>query len=195
MSTVGLMQGQPPFIKFFTEEVEDRTASLEAGYYVAKAVPMALLTPAGGRDSVAKPITELLKLWQDRAQHGQQPIEWYNYLKQAYDAWSSGNEIPESGTPILTFLGFSPQQRAALINANVRTVEQCAEMNEDTLAKIGMGGREMKDRAIQALSSADKNAAENVALKAKIEEQGETIKAMQEQLKELSGKRGKPSGT
>jgi len=195
MSQVGLMQGQPPFIKFFNEEVEDRTASLETGYYVAKTVPMALLTPAGGRDSVSKPIDELLRQWAERAQHGQQPIDWYNYLKQAYDAWAAGNEVPESGTPVLTFLAFSPQQRSTLINANVRTIEQCAEMNEDTMLKIGMGARLMKERAIQALSSADKNASENVALKAQIEAQEETIKIMQEQIKNLSAKRERPVGT
>lgn len=190
MSSVGLMQEAPPFVRFSNEEVEDRDASIEAGYYVSKNVPIATITPSGGRDNVKKTVEELLVLWKKSGQEGRQPLDWYNHLVNAFNAWKEGNEIPDYGTPVLTFLPFTPAQRHQLINANIRTIEECAVMNEDTLSRVGMGGRELKERAIQALSTADKVASENAALKVKLETQEATISQMQAQIAELMAKKG-----
>jgi hypothetical protein len=186
--SIGLMNATAPFIRFVAEEVEDRNESIEKGYYVSKTIHMANVIPAGGRDGISKPIEELIALWKQKGQHGHQPMEWHDQLVRSYNAWKEGNELPEIGTPVMTFLPFSPAQRSALLAANIRTIEQCAEMNEDTMSRVGMGARELKDRAKQALSTADKTAAENLILKAKVEEQESALKSLQEQINALSKK-------
>jgi len=192
MKAVGLMQERPPVIRFLNEEVEDRDESIKRGYYVPKNVAFAEITPPGGRDSVKKSADELIKSWHEKGMSRQQPIEWYYQLKEKFDAWKAGNEIPEFGTPVLTFLGFSPEQRQALINANVRTIEDCAEMNEDTMARVGMGARELQNRAKLALSSANSLATEYQALLIKFQAQQEEIEQLRAELKALTiEKKGK----
>lgn len=41
-----------------------------------------------------------------------------------------------------------------LLDAKVRTVEDLAQANEETLAMLGMGGRALKDKAVSWLQSA-----------------------------------------
>lgn len=193
MAQVGLMEARPPYVTFQNIEVEDRDASIENGYYTPKNVPHAVITPCGGRDSVTKPADEWLKALKKDGMEGRTPLAWHDHFKVAFENWKEGNEIPEYGTPVLTFLPFTPAQRQALINANIRTVEDCAEMAEDTMQRVGMGARELRDRAKAALSSANKLEAENAALKAKLDMQGEELEALRDQVKLLSAKQDKAS--
>jgi hypothetical protein len=155
MTEISLMQQRPPFVRFDNVEVEDRDASIEAGYFVPKNIPHAIITPPGGRDSIHKEVTEWLKKLKSDGLNGITPLAWYEHFSAAFEQWKLGNEIPEFGTPVLTFLPFTPAQRAALIAANIRTVEDCAEMSEDTMQRVGMGARELRDKAINALGSAN----------------------------------------
>ena len=189
--SVGLMEARPPYVTFENVEVEDRDASIANGYYTPKNVPHAKITPCGGKDSVFKVAEEWVKSLKKDGMEGRSPLAWYEHFKAAFENWLEGNEIPEFGTPILTFLPFTPAQRQALINANIRTVEDCAEMSEDAMQRVGMGARELRDRAKSALSSANKLEAENSAMKVMIESQGEEIESLRGQIKSLSAKPAK----
>ena len=179
MTNISLMEvARPPHVRFENVEVEDREASIEKGYYVPKNIPHAIITPPGGRDSVHKEVTEWLKKLRQDGMNNITPLAWFEHFSHAFKMWQEGNEIPEYGTPILTFLPFSPAQRAALIAANIRTVEDCASMNEEAMQRVGMGARELKQKAEAALNSADKN----IAL---IEKQQTEIDALKEQIEKL----------
>jgi hypothetical protein len=43
----------------------------------------------------------------------------------------------------------------SLLDAKVRTVEDLAQANEETIAMLGMGGRALKDKAVSWLQSAN----------------------------------------
>lgn len=194
MSTVGLMEARPPFVRFKMIEKEDRAATIEAGYYVPRNIAHAEITAAGGKDSVELDAEQWLKELRAQSRQGVVPLAWYDHFKTAFDEWKEGNEIPEFGTPVLTYLPFSPQQRQALINANVRTLEDCAVMNEETMQRVGMGGRELKEKAKAALASANVLLTENEALKAKLEIQEQQIENLRQQIAALGSEEKKPRG-
>lgn len=169
-----LQTARPPYVVFETRAVEDRTESIKAGYPVYRDVDYACVTQAGSKDTAEKLASEYLAQLQRRAmetngEEGQWHRKLADYLRDQYDAWKKGQELPEMGVPIRTSLMFTPAQVKALLNANVRTVEDLAAANEQTLAMIGMGGRQLKDMATNSLNAAKdggKVAYEMAALKA-----------------------------
>jgi hypothetical protein len=145
---------RPPYVTFEVRAIEDRNASIEQGHYVAKDVDFALITPAGSKDRIERVVAEwFAKLEEDVRSQRVDPA-WPAAFKEAYKAWKDGREIPVNGTPILTWPSLSPAQVKTLIDCQLRTIEDLAVVNEDTLARIGMGGRALKQRAIDWLASA-----------------------------------------
>jgi predicted RecB family nuclease len=51
-----------------------------------------------------------------------------------------------------------PAQIKTLLDINVRTVEELAAANEETLNRVGMGGRALKQKAIIWLESSKRSA-------------------------------------
>jgi len=191
------MVARPPFVTFENMEIEDRDASIAVGYYQSKLVPFASITPVGGRDNLKKIATEWLTELRQQGRSGIVPMTWYDHFNAAFLSWQEGNEIPEFGTPIITFLPFTPNQRQALIKCNIRTLEDCAEMNEDTMSRIGMGAHDLKRIAKNALKSSNVLLAENEALKVKLENMQIEIDALKQRgfsiSTEVAKKRGRPS--
>ena len=52
---------RPAYVQFEVRAVEDRTATLESGHFVAKDVIYALVTPAGTKDRLEKNAEEWIK--------------------------------------------------------------------------------------------------------------------------------------
>lgn len=185
-----VMSEVPPMIRFEAREVEDRTATIANGYYTPKLVDFVIVTPAGGRDEVERVATEWLEQCAIYVREKRMSPKWLDYFRHAYTEWKSGNEIPESGLPLKTWPHLSPQQRAAVLQARIRTVEELAQANEEALAKIGMGARGMKEKAQQFLASADRGklVEEVVALRVTTEEQRSKIDALRQVVAELQEK-------
>jgi len=158
---MSIMPVRPPHLSFELVESEDRNASIEAGYYVSIRTPYVVITQPGAQDNVKLPASEWLK--------NLPPGGWQDTAKTAYGAWIEGNEMPEYGTPIMTYLPFSPNQRDRLIAVGIRTLEDCAAMSEQAISRFGTGGRELSERAKTALSSANVLAATVDSLRAEIE--------------------------
>jgi hypothetical protein len=85
-------------------------------------------------------------------------------------------------------------------NASIRTVEDLAAANADTLRKLGMGSVALKDKAATFLGSAQTNKAseeisalnvEMEALKETIEKQSEQIEALLEDAPKKRGRKKK----
>ena len=182
---------RPPLIEFEYMAEEDRDASIKAGFMQYRNVPYAVIRQAGSRDTVTKPVDEMLKKMDKDAHEGRCPREWVNHYEAAYKAWKEGNEIPVFGTPVLTSLLFSPAEQKALIGAGIRTIEDAAAMNEAAMAQVGMGARELKDKANQALSAATIVSKENEALKGQVAELKAELAKMQEAIVKLTEKKAK----
>lgn len=186
---IEIAKDRPPYVTFEVRAEEDRTKSLEAGHFVAKDVVYALVTPMGSKDRLERVASEWLdKLRQDTAE-GRFPQEWLQHFVNAHKAFIEGNEAPLSGTAIANWPPVSPAQVKTLQGLHVRTVEDLAAANEEVLGRIGMGGRALKQRAIDWLASAKdvgKVGEEISAMRVANEDLARRNEELQTQLQELA---------
>ena len=147
-------EARPPYVTFETKGEEDRAASIEAGHYIARDVDYAIVTPQGSKDRIERNVQDWFAQLAQQVSEGRMPGAWLTAFREGYKAWKEGRELPLNGTPILTWAVAAPHQVKALLDARVRTVEDLAQANEETMARLGMGGRALKDKAVSWLTSA-----------------------------------------
>ena len=190
-------QATAPWVEFKKVSVEDRTASVETGRYVAVDVDYACVTPAGSKDCIERPVKEWFASLAQQVENGRFPGEWLRSYKARYEAWVKDEEIPVEGTSVKNWAVASPAQVEMLLKLHVRTVEQLATANEDVIGKLGMGGRSLVDKAKsyvqQSSSGLGRLAEENANLKlqladklAQVDAQAEQLKLLQAQVEALS---------
>lgn len=182
-------EARPPFVTFEVKAEEDRAASIEAGYYKTKDVVYALVTPQGSKDRIEREVTSWFDSMRQSVQEGRFPREWLRGFEENYKAWQEGRELPLEGTPLLTWPVASPAQIKAVIDVGVRTVEDLAQANEETIMRIGMGGRALKEKAVswlKAAASTGRTTEELSALRAELADAAARNKELEKQLKELS---------
>lgn len=147
-------QDRPPFVNFEVRAEEDRTASIEQGHFVAVDVDYALITPAGSRDCVERKVSEWFTYLEEQVKGNRFPSAWLDGFKHKYKHWKETQELPVEGTPIKTWNALSPAQCKMLLDLNIRTVEDLAAGNEELISRMGMGGRQLRERAVTWLSTA-----------------------------------------
>lgn len=187
-----IQQARPPFVQFEYRAVEDRTASIEQGCYVSKDVAFAIITPAGSKDRTEKIAEEWLANMRQEVQQERLPQEWFNHYKTLYAAWKEGREAPETGVAIRNWPVASPAQVEMLLNLRIRTVEDLANANEEAISRMGMGGRALKQKAVDWLASAASTGksveaaaslrAENERLKLDVERLTSTVAELERKL-------------
>lgn len=173
-----IAQERPPYVRFEYRPVEDRAESLKQGRYVSKDRAFAIITPQGSKDMIERPVDEWFQhLAEQVAQERFNPA-WLAAFRDNFKYWEQGMEPPVDGTDVRNWPVASPSQVKQLLEFRIRTVEDLAVANEETIMRLGMGGRAMKEKAIEWLASA-KNVGqvaeeshalkvENVSLKAKV---------------------------
>jgi hypothetical protein len=145
---------KPAFVRFETRSIEDRDASIAEGHYVGKDVVFAIVTAPGSRDTIERPVEDWLLNIEEGVKQERVPESWLSAYRRAYKDYKESRETPEFGTPIKEWSVASPSQIKIMLDINVRTVEQLAEANEETVSRIGMGGRALKEKAKNWLESA-----------------------------------------
>lgn len=188
---VGLMEAKPPYVSFEYRPVEDRAQSIAQGRPIYKDVAFAVVTPAGSKDRIPKPAEEWLQSIRDLARRDMYPALWVDHYSRAFEFWKSGEEIPDEGLSVKNWPIATPSEVKALLDQNVRTVEAVAQMNEETMARLGMGGRRLKDRAqefLKAASGPGAQSAEVIALKAENERLKDTVKNLTESVEIMTSK-------
>lgn len=68
-----------------------------------------------------------------------------------YKAFKENLELPTEGTAVETWLGANDSRVHMLRSLHLRTVEMVAEMNDNAISAVGIGGRELKLRAAKFL--------------------------------------------
>lgn len=199
--SVELMTERPPYIEFKVLTEEDRAQSIATGAYKSKDVDFVSIMPAGDRNlKVDRRVDEWLDQLTQRVKQGMGNVQHLDYFKTAYKTWKETQEIPVNGTPIKAWPVISPAQAQNILSANIRTIEDLAMANEETLMRIGMGARALKEKAIAWLSTANdtgKIAEENAAMKVQlaqlVADMAEIRAANKELMEELAKpKRGRP---
>lgn len=189
--SVSIQEGRPAYVVFETQTEEDRQATLDSGRYTPKDVDYAIITPQGSKDRIPRQVDDWFSNLEQQTKEGRLPQAWLDAYKAKYRAWKEGRALPEHGSPVANWPALSPSQVKILLDANVRTIEDLAVANEQSLANIGMGGRALKQRAIDWLAAArdtGKVAEEVSALKAQNADLTANNERMATQLQELSAK-------
>jgi hypothetical protein len=184
-----------PYVRFEFRAVEDRAASIEAGHMQYRDVVFAIITPAGTKDIIEKPVEDWLLSLDEGVKQERIPARWYTEYKAAYERFKLTQENPEFGTPIKSWPLVTPAQSAAILAANIRTIEDLADANEEAVMRIGMGGRALKEKARAWLDSAKDTGAtaaeldslrtKNAELEARDTERQAQFEAMERRLKAL----------
>lgn len=191
--SLSVNQPRPPFVEFKQVAVEDRNASIAAGRRVTKNVNMALIMQPGSRDQleiIAEDWLETLKRSLYDGSPNAYPEEWVAQFRTKFESWKQGIEAPVSGTHVREWAAIGPAEVENLLSLKIFTVEDVGAMTEEAMAKYGMGGRALRDKArdwLSAQSVAQDVAKENNDLKKQLEELTARIAEL-----EASPKRGRP---
>lgn len=202
--SIGVMSKEVlPHIRFETRTEEDRQQSIDAGHIVYKDVDWIIVTPHGARDSNEDRAESWIEKKAQASRQGNYDIELLKQIRKAYEAFKEGKELPVEGTPLamLPHL-FTPAEIANCKTIHIFSLEALAVANEETIARLGMGGRELKQRA----QAAEKHAAngsgaalevsalkqENADLKERMRDLENVIRDMQSQMSDNVPRRGRP---
>ena len=190
-----------PWVEFRKVSEEDRQASVDAGTYIARDVDYAFITPAGSKDCIEKPVKEWFEQLAAQVENNRFPAEWLKAFRTRYESWVESGEIPVQGTSVKNWAVASPSQIEMLLKVNVRTVEQLAVANEEVISRLGMGGRNLVEKAKaytqQRESGVGKLAEENANLKQRLEQSDLVTAELKAQLDQLKAQfaalpRGEP---
>lgn len=140
-------QDRAPYVRFERTVKEDKKASTEAGHFVGRDVDVVKVTPPDSKDIFIQNAADWFQQREVDVQGGRFPPDWLRKFREQYEAWKQGQELPPDGTPIKGWDVISPAQRETLIAMHVLTVEDAAELKEDELRRVGMGGVEIRNKA------------------------------------------------
>lgn len=188
MAGIQIADARAPWINFEARGVEDREESIKQGRYVAKNVDFVLVTPHGSRDRIEREVNDWLSNMAQQVAEGRLPDEWLTAYRRAYKHWKEGQEIPLEGTPIANWPILSPAQVKMLQDLHILTVEVLAEANEETIRRLGMGGRNLVDKAkawVQQATGPGKVVEDMAALKRQNEALEARLNALEEQNTQL----------
>lgn len=184
-----IMEARPPFVQFETRSEENRQASVEAGNVVFRDVDYAIITPQGSKDRVERVASEWFQNLESQVRQERFPREWLLKFKDFYRAWKEEGEIPLEGTALKNWPMLTPAQVKTLTSLHIRTVEELATANEESIARMGMGGRALKDKAVAWVgakgSAAGKQAEELVDLRMKLQQAEGQNKFLQDAVSQL----------
>ena len=176
---VAVAEERPPYVTFELRAVEDRAKSIESGAYAVKDVAFAIITPQGSKDCIERVAEDWFKQLEGQVSQGRFPRAWYDAFRGAFKSWQEGTEPVLNGTDVRNWPAVSPAQVKQLQELRIRTVEDLAGANEETIHRLGMGGRALKQKAQAWLDSAQNTGkqaeafaalqAENTDLKARCE--------------------------
>tara|TARA_R110000787_G_scaffold44813_5_gene109656 strand:- start:803 stop:1414 length:612 start_codon:yes stop_codon:yes gene_type:complete len=173
------------YVEFELRPEEDRDQTILQGMPIFKDVEFAIITMPGGGLVIDKLINnELLDEWKHGDKRRKPPSP---FALHAYEAWKEGREAPVNGTDLKNWPGVTPAQLKTCQNATIRTVEDLAEANADSIGKLGMGGVSMMEKAKAYLKSANinKTSEQITALTVKVDDLTESIKKKDSQISEL----------
>lgn len=148
-----MREDRPPFVKFEWRAVENRQASQEAGHYVAKDIAYAIVTPAGSKDRYENQVDDWFRMLEFERKENRFPPDWLQYYRNLYNSWLADEAPVELGTALRNWPVLSPAQLRMCQEVHLRTIEDLAIANEETLSRLGMAGRTLKQKAQDWLES------------------------------------------
>lgn len=187
--SIAVAEARPPYVTFEVRAEEDRAKTIETGVYSVKNVDYAIITPQGSKDRIERLVAEWFPQLEQQVREDRFSSVWLDGFRNRYRIWKEGNEIPENGHPIVNWPAASPAQVKTLLAGGVRTIEDLAAANEEVLARLGMGARALKNRAVEWMAAAGgpgAKAEEVAALKQQNADLQLRVDSLTEQLEKLA---------
>lgn len=164
---------------FFMDPVLDKVESDKAGRPIYREVEKVRIMIAGdAKSEVVQKVTNRHRM----------------DFPGAYQRFKAGVEQVPDGTPLEQWPQISRSQALTFRAANIHSVEMLAEVSDTALQSLGMGARELRAKArayierAASTAAADKQAAENAALK-------EQIALLTSQIADMQARFGDDDGT
>lgn len=181
---------------FKTTAMQNLRKTAEEGRPIFDDVEVVELHYPGSKNVGAYHATDFSHWADDPLSGGQVKISYAERFMRQYQQFKMRVTQTKSGTPLANAAFLTPARQAELKALNVYTVEALAAVDGQELKNLGMGGRELKNQAIEYLEESKTGAgsaklqAEIDALKAKNEVLEEDLKS----LKEREASEGKFAG-
>lgn len=154
------------FVQFYLEAIKDEEATIKQGRPIFNDREYIKIIPVGDKNTVVcEPVTEEHKM------------RW----PAQYAAFKNQQHQPQEGTPIDQWPPLTKSQVMMFKAANVHTVEQLSNVSDTNLTNLGMGARELREKAITYLKSAE-GSAPTLALQQQLNEAMKQIEALKNQL-------------
>lgn len=155
------------FVEFYVEAIEDQEESIKQGRPIYRDVEMTSIRILGDQKThVVRPV--------DLKGSNTVPSDPDRWPRQ-WAAFKNKQVVTEVGTPITEWPPVSKSQAMNLKSLNIHTVEALAQVSDSNLGNIGMGARDLRDKAIAFLDQAKDGSGlvklqeENKDLRTKIE--------------------------
>lgn len=146
-ATLTLNAKDKPYVRFDTKEVEDPKRTKELGRLTYRNQDYAVVTAPGGKSNNVHRIESFWELMEQESRSGRIDYAWLQQWRAAYESYKAGQQPALDGTPIHGWKLLSNAQQQDLIQFNVMTVEQLANLTDEGMRNLGMGALEMKRRA------------------------------------------------
>jgi len=154
------------FVQFYLEAIKDEEATIAAGRPIFHDREYIKIIPVGDKNTVVcEPVT-------DEHRH-----RW----PAQYAAFKNQQHQPIDGRPIDQWPRMTKSQVMMFKAVNVHTVVQLANVSDANLGNLGMGARDLREKAIVYLKSAEGSAG-TLAIQDKLNEALKQIEALKNQL-------------
>lgn len=170
-------------VSFFLDSVHMTKASELAGRPIFEDREFVRIIPIG--DNKSEVVEEVTQTHRER-------------FPDEYARFQRGEKEQQTGTPLKEWAFIRPAQIKMLNFLNIFTVENLAVCGDDSIQRMGPGGRQLVQQAQAYLmkandaSAASQFVSENAELKEQIKQQAEQIGTLRAQVDELlAGKSGK----
>ena len=152
-------ENQQLHIEFYSDTRENKAKSAEAGRAIHEDIEMvrirwagdknqSLVAPAQGFGSARNPETNLRMTYAEQ-------------FPRHYEAFKANKAVVADGTPLEELPFITNAKREDLKSLNIYTAEALASLDGSLLGKLGMGGRDLKNRAEDWIEKAAGVAVEN----------------------------------
>jgi hypothetical protein len=179
---------RPAFVRFEQVAFEDKRATLKAGRSVSKNVDLVYVTPPYTKEVFEAKWETWIANQERNVKNNRTPQAWVDHWKKAYAAFKKGQEAPLNGTPIKEWSAISPAQIKNLIAMHILTIEDLAGCNDEGLRRLGMGGRDLVNKAKNWIKSTEDHGSVTIELTELQSENGrlkKEIDTLKEQVKIL----------
>lgn len=176
------------YVEFLLESIEDQEESKKLGRPFYRDVEMISIRIKGDNK------THIMRKV-DMNGSAMAPSDPDRFPRQ-WAAFKNKTQVVVSGTPLTEWGAISKAQAMNFKTLNIHTVEDLAEVSDGNLQNLGMGARDLRDKAALYIKNSSDGSAvlrvqeENKELKAKIEYLEKQIQLIADK---ENKKRGKPS--